>query len=128
MTTLYFIANSLNSLVAGTGNRAELAVGYFTKHGDGGSDLLPIGNLHKSDVRALARELQVPPSIIERTPSAGLWPGQTDEEEMGFSYADLERYLEEGPQGVSPALAMRIERLTRSSDHKRQLPAMPDPE
>jgi NAD+ synthase len=126
MTTLYFIANSLNALVAGTGNRAELAVGYFTKHGDGGSDMLPIGNLHKSEVRALARELQVPSSIIERAPSAGLWPGQTDEEEMGFSYADLERYLEEGPQGVSPALAMRIERLARSSDHKRQLPPMPD--
>jgi NAD+ synthase len=126
MTTLYFIANSLNYLVAGTGNRAELALGYFTKHGDGGADMLPIGNLHKSEVRALARELQVPSSIIERTPSAGLWAGQTDEEEMGFSYSDLERYLEEGPQGVSPALAMRIERLARLSDHKRQLPPMPD--
>ena len=75
MTTLYFIANSLNYLVAGTGNRAELALGYFTKHGDGGADMLPIGNLHKSEVRALARELQVPSSIIERTPSAGLWAG-----------------------------------------------------
>jgi NAD+ synthase len=126
MTTLYFIANSLNYLVAGTGNRSELAVGYFTKHGDGGSDMLPIGHLLKSEVRALARELNVPSPIIERTPSAGLWAGQTDEEEMGFSYFDLERYLEEGPQGVSPALAMRIERLTRSSDHKRQLPPMPD--
>jgi NAD+ synthase len=128
MTTLYFIANSLNHLVAGTGNRAELAVGYFTKYGDGGSDMLPIGHLHKSEVRALARELLVPSSIIERTPSAGLWAGQTDEEEMGFSYSDLERYLEEGPQGVSPALAMRIERLARSSDHKRQLTPMPDPD
>ena len=126
MTTLYFIANSLNYLVAGTGNRSELAVGYFTKYGDGGSDMLPIGHLLKSEVRALARELHVPSPIIERTPSAGLWAGQTDEEEMGFSYSDLERYLEEGPQGVSPALAMRIERLTRSSDHKRQLPPMPD--
>ena len=128
MTTLYFIANSLNYLVAGTGNRAELAIGYFTKHGDGGSDLLPLGQLHKSEVRALARELNVPSPIIERTPSAGLWAGQTDEGEMGFSYFDLERYLEEGPQGVSPALAMRIERLARSSDHKRQLPPMPDPD
>jgi len=126
MTTLYFIANSLNYLVAGTGNRAELAVGYFTKYGDGGCDLLPLGHLHKSEVRALARELHTTPSIVERTPSAGLWTGQSDEEEMGFTYADLERYLEEGPQGVSPALAMRIERLMRSSDHKRQLPPMPD--
>jgi NAD+ synthase len=122
MTTLYFLANSLGYLVAGTGNRSELAIGYFTKHGDGGSDLLPIGHLVKSEVRALARELNVPPEIIERTPSAGLWIGQSDEEEIGFTYAELERYLEDGPQGVSPALAMKIERLIRSSDHKRALP------
>ena len=113
MTTLYFLANSLDYLVAGTGNRSELAIGYFTKHGDGGCDLLPIGHLLKSEVRALARELNVPSAIIERTPSAGLWLGQSDEEEMGFTYAELERYLDEGPQGVSPALAMKIERLIR---------------
>ena len=110
MTTLYFLANSLEYLVAGTGNRSELSIGYFAKHGDGGSDLLPIGHLLKSEVRALARELDVPAAIIDRVPSAGLWLGQRDEEEMGFTYADLERYLEEGPQGVSPALAMKIER------------------
>jgi NAD+ synthase len=126
MATLYFVANSMQFLVAGTGNRSELAIGYFTKYGDGGVDLLPLGHLVKSEVRALARELQIPPAIIERTPSAGLWPGQSDEQEMGFTYADLERYLEEGPQGVSPALAMRIERLARSTEHKRQLPPMPD--
>jgi NAD+ synthase len=126
MTTLYFIANSLNYLVAGTGNRSELAIGYSTKHGDGGADVLPIGHLLKSEVRALARELHIPSTIVERTPSAGLWAGQSDEEEMGFGYSDLQRYIEEGPQGVSPALAMRIERLARSSEHKRQLPPMPD--
>ena len=126
MTTLYFLANSLDYLVAGTGNRSELAIGYFTKHGDGGADLLPIGSLLKSEVRALARELDVPTAIIERTPSAGLWLGQTDEAEMGFTYSDLERYLEEGPQGVSPALAMKIERLIRSSEHKRALPPIPN--
>ena len=128
MTTLYFLANSLTYFVAGTSNRAEIAVGYFSKHGDGGADLLPIGRLLKSEVRTLARELKIPSSIIERTPSAGLWVGQSDEEEMGFSYAELERYLEDGPQGVSPALAMRIERLTRSSEHKRSLPPMPEQE
>jgi len=126
MTTLYFLANSLDYLVAGTGNRSELAIGYFTKHGDGGSDLLPIGHLVKSEVRALARELSLPSAIIERTPSAGLWIGQADEEEMGFTYAELERYLEDGPQGVSPALAMKIERLIRSSEHKRVLPPIPE--
>jgi NAD+ synthase len=128
MAALYFVANSMQYLVAGTGNKSELAIGYFTKHGDGGIDLLPLGQLVKSEVRALARELQIPPAIIDRTPSAGLWPGQNDEEEIGFTYADLERYLNEGPQGVSPALAMRIERLTRSTEHKRQLPPMPDPD
>jgi NAD+ synthase len=125
MTMLYFLANHLDYLVAGTGNRSELSIGYFTKYGDGGCDVLPIGRLLKSEVRALARELDVPSAIVERTPSAGLWIGQTDEEEMGFTYPDLERYLEEGPQGVSPALAMKIERLIRSSEHKRALPPMP---
>jgi len=128
MTALYFLANSLGYLVAGTGNRSEQAIGYFTKHGDGGSDLLPLGGLVKSEVRALARELNVPAAIAERTPSAGLWLGQTDEQEMGFTYADLERYLEEGPQGVSPALAMKMERLIRASEHKRALPPIPEAE
>jgi len=126
MATLYFFANTLNYLVAGPGNRSELAIGYFTKYGDGGCDLLPLGQLEKSEVRALARDLALPQAIIDRTPSAGLWLGQSDEEEMGFTYAELQRYLEDGPQAVSPALAMRIERLTRSSEHKRQLPPIPD--
>ena len=128
MTTLYYAANSLNYLVAGTSNRSALAIGAFTKYGDGGSDLLPLGRLAKGEVRAMAAELGVPASILGRPASAGLWIGQTDEEEMGFSYAELERYLDEGPETVPPALAMKIERLVRSSDHKRQLPPMPDPE
>jgi NAD+ synthase len=126
MTTLYYIANSLTYLVAGTGNRSELTVGYFTKHGDGGVDVLPIGHLLKSQVRTLARYLGVPQTIIDKPPSAGLWLGQTDEAEMGFSYADLERYLTEGPEGVSPGLALRIERLIRSTEHKRSLPPAPE--
>ena len=125
MTALYFIANSINYLVAGTGNRSELAIGYFTKYGDGGADLLPLGRLLKGEVREMAKELGVPAAIIDRPPSAGLWIGQVDEDEMGFTYAELERYLEDGPQAVSPALAMRIERLTRSSDHKRVMPPIP---
>jgi len=80
----------------------------------------------KEEVRALARELDVPAAIIDKAPSAGLWAGQTDEEEMGFSYADLERYLTDGPDAVSPALAMRIERLVRTSEHKRALALMPE--
>jgi NAD+ synthase len=126
MTTLYALANRLGLLVAGTGNRSEIAIGYFTKYGDGAADLLPLGQLLKREVVALARDLNVPPAIIDRTPGAGLWVGQADEDEMGFSYAELERYLSSGPEGVSPALAMRIDRLTRASEHKRALPPMPD--
>jgi NAD+ synthase len=126
MSTLYFVANSLGYLVAGTGNRSELMIGYFTKHGDGGVDLLPIGNLVKREVQNLARELEVPQAILDKPSSAGLWPGQTDEQEIGFTYADLERYELEGPDAVSPALAMRIERLIRATEHKRALPPIPD--
>ena len=126
MTTLYFLANSLDYLVAGTGNRSELSIGYFTKHGDGGrgsaADRPPA---EERSPRAGARAERAA-AIIERTPSAGLWIGQSDEDEMGFTYADLERYLQEGPQGVSPALAMKIERLIRSSEHKRALPPIPE--
>jgi len=126
MTALYFVANALNYLVAGTANRCELTVGYFTKHGDGASDVLPLGNLLKRDVRALARDLGVPDAILDKPPSAGLRPGQTDEEDLGFTYASLERYLTDGPEAVSPAFALRIERMIRTSEHKRVPPPAPD--
>ena len=126
MTTLYFLANSLSYLVAGTGNRSELSIGYFTKYGDGGADLLPLGDLLKGEVRAAARRLGVPEPLIDKTPSAGLWPGQTDEADMGFTYAELESYLTRGPETVAPALVMRIERLVRQSEHKRALAPSPD--
>jgi NAD+ synthase len=122
MTTLYYVANRLNYLVAGTGNRTEIAIGYYTKYGDGGVDLLPLGSLVKSQVRALARELGVPARVIDKPPSAGLWLGQTDEGEMGFTYAELEDYLLKGPDAVAPATVMKIERLARASEHKRHLP------
>ena len=125
MATLYYVANSLGYLVAGTGNRSELTIGYFTKYGDGGADILPLARLLKSEVRAIARELQVPAEIIDKPPSAGLWLGQTDEGEMGFTYAELERYLVEGPASVSPQLAERIDKLARGSEHKRAMPPMP---
>jgi NAD+ synthase len=125
MTTLYFVANTLNYMVAGTGNLSEVSIGYFTKYGDGGVDLLPIGDIHKSEVRTAARELGVPDPVIDKAPSAGLWLGQTDEAEMGFTYAELENYLTNGAELVSPALAMRIERLMRTSEHKRAMPPTP---
>jgi NAD+ synthase len=125
MTSLYFVANTLNYLVAGTGNRSEIAIGYYTKYGDGGVDILPLGRLLKSEVRAIARELGVPAPIIDKPPSAGLWSGQTDEGEMGFTYEDLENHLT-GAGPVPPEVARRIDQLARASEHKRALPPMPD--
>ncbi|MDD4954028.1 MAG: NAD+ synthase, partial [Candidatus Omnitrophica bacterium] len=94
MLVLYYYANKLNYLVCGTGNKSELMVGYFTKHGDGATDLLPLGNLLKKQVWALAKELGIPERIITKPPSAGLWLGQTDEGEMGITYAVLDDILE----------------------------------
>ncbi|MCL6641098.1 MAG: NAD(+) synthase [Candidatus Rokubacteria bacterium] len=124
MTTLYYFANRLNRLVVGTGNWSEVHVGYFTKYGDGGVDLLPLGLLTKGEVRALAAHLGVPPDIVTRTPSAGLWPGQTDEDEMGLAYEVLDRYL---LTGEAPDDARRrIERLHAASVHKRRPPPIAD--
>jgi NAD+ synthase len=120
MATLYFFANSLNCLVIGTGNRSELTVGYFTKYGDGGVDLLPLGGLVKTQVRELADYLGVPRRVIDKPPSAGLWQGQTDEGEMGTSYSELDRYIMEG---VAPgALRAKVERMSRAAAHKLALP------
>jgi NAD+ synthase len=125
MATLYFVANRLNYLVAGTGNRSEITIGYYTKYGDGGVDLLPLGRLVKREVWDLARELGVPERVIEKAPSAGLWLGQTDESEMGFTYAELEQFINQGPSAVSAKAAERIQHLARVSEHKRGLPPMP---
>jgi len=126
MTTLYFLANAMNYLVAGSGNRCELEIGCVTKYGDGGVDLLPIGHLLKSEVREAARELDVPSEIIDKAPSAGLWTGQADEAEMGFRYDELERYLANGAQTVAPELAALFERLVRQNEHKRTPPPTPE--
>lgn len=122
--TWYYFANRLGRLVVGTGNRSELSVGYFTKYGDGAADILPLANLVKSEVRALARHLGVPEAIITRTPTAGLWTGQTDEGEMGVTYELLDRYLLGGE--VPPEVADRIGRMVARSEHKRRLPLRPD--
>lgn len=94
MITLYHFANKLNYLVVGTGNKSELTMGYFTKYGDGGVDLLPLGDLTKTQVRELAKILEIPQRIIDKPPSAGLWEGQTDEGEMGITYEVLDKIIE----------------------------------
>jgi NAD+ synthase len=122
MTTLYTIGATAGLLVTGTGNRSEIAIGYYTKHGDGGVDLLPIAALVKREVYELARELDVPSRLIDKAPTAGLWAGQTDEGEMGFTYDDLERFLDAGAASVTAETAARIQRLIDASHHKRELP------
>jgi NAD+ synthase len=126
MTTLYYHAAMHNYLVAGTGNQTEIALGYFTKYGDGGVDLLPLGDQVKSEVRALAKELGVPQEIIDRTPTAGLYPGQTDEGEIGLSYDQLDRLVGD-PQArewktIGPEKAEKIRTMMTRSEHKRTLP------
>ncbi len=126
MTTLYYVANINNYLVAGTGNKSELMVGYFTKHGDSGVDMLPLGDLYKREVYDLARELGVPQPILDRPPTAGLWPGQTDEEEMGLAYSTLERALITltigGDHGVDHQTLDKVRKMMAASAHKRALP------
>jgi len=122
MIALYYLAACRGYLVCGSGNRSELAVGYFTKHGDGGVDLLPLGGLLKSQVRKLARDLGLPQRIIDKPPSAGLWPGQTDEDEMGLSYQQLDVALlaldRNDPSSVPAPLLDRIQRMMRRAAHK----------
>lgn len=120
MLTLYYFANSLKYMVVGSSNKSELYVGYFTKHGDSGVDILPLGNLVKREVRELASFLGIPQPIIDKPPSAGLWPGQTDEDELGLSYDELDRYLATGV--ASSAVRQKIESMLAASHHKRQPP------
>ena len=120
MTTLYAFANQFGYRVLGTGNRSEIAVGYFTNYGDVGADLLPLGGLVKSEVRDLARSLGVPARIMTKPPSAGLWADQTDEAEMGFTYEELDAYLLTG--AASPAVKAKVDAMNAASEHKRALP------
>lgn len=126
MITLYHHANTLNRMVVGTGNKSELMIGYYTKYGDGGVDLLPIAGLLKSQVREVAREIGVPDVIIDRPPSAGLWEGQTDENEMGLTYEELDRALtamESGDTGsIDPDVLEKVQAMHKGSEHKRRLP------
>ncbi len=123
MITLYYAANQLKYLVIGSGNRSEMTVGYFTKHGDSGVDILPLGNLVKKEVRELARFLEIPQEIIDKAPSAGLWAGQTDEGEMGFTYEALDNYILTGE--APEELKKRIEGMRAASTHKCTTPPIP---
>jgi NAD+ synthase len=130
----YAIANLDDLVVLGTGNKTELLLGYFTKYGDGGVDYLPIGDLYKTQVLQLARHLGLPGDIIDKPPSAGLWHGQTDEEELGESYENIDRILvllyEKGRSVAETASIIKIEQrqverinaISKRNSHKLVMP------
>ena len=133
MVILYHYAGAEGRLVLGTSNKSELLIGYFTKYGDGGADLEPIGDVYKTDIRQMAERIGVPVEIREREPSAGLWEGQTDEKEIGVSYDTLDEIL----RGIELSLdesaiakkakvpvkeVRRVSDLVRYSSHKRKFP------
>lgn len=124
MTINYYFANNMNRLVAGTGNKSELMIGYFTKYGDGGVDFLPIGDLYKTEVFKLAEYIGVPERIIKKKPTAGLWVNQTDEDEIGMSYEELDEILKaiEKGQRRGDDKFKRVEILVKNSKHKREMP------
>ncbi len=134
----YLLANHENRLVLGTGNRAEAAVGYFTKYGDGAVDCHPIGNLYKQQVRQLAHHVGIAEELAEKTPTAELWEEQTDESEMGVGYDTLDAVLAlhiDGPLskaatvravGCDPEAVERIVGMYERSAHKRRMPPSPD--
>jgi len=120
MTTLYLIGQSENRLVAGTGNASERYMGYFTKWGDGAYDFNPIADLSVSEIYEFLTYLDAPKNIISKAPSAGLFEGQTDESEMGVTYAAIDKYMATGQ--ASPEDASIIERFHKRTEHKRRTP------
>jgi NAD+ synthase len=136
MMLLYAEAQRSGLLVCGTGNKSELLTGYFTKHGDGGADLQPIGDLYKAQVRELGAFLGVPAPILEKPPSAGLHPGQTDEQDLGLSYRDLDAILRQMElnlpldaiarrTGLALELVQKVDGLVRATEHKRRPALVP---
>ena len=118
MTTLYAIGAAENRLVAGTGNKSEIYMGYFTKWGDGASDFDPIADLTVGEVYDFLRYLGAPEQIIKKAPSAGLFEGQTDEDEMGVTYAAIDKYILTGDANEHDKAI--IDRYHERSEHKRR--------
>jgi len=124
MSVLYYFANKYRYLVMGASNKSELWIGYFTKHGDAAADFMPLGGLYKTQVIAIAKYLGIPQEIIKAKPSAGLWKGQTDEKEIGMSYAAIDMILwlmENNRQKKSPR-TQKVAEMIRRSKHKRKMP------
>ena len=123
MVALYAFAQEKNMLVLGTDNAAEWLLGYFTKYGDGGADLLPIVHLTKGEVRMLAKALKLPRFVLQKRPSAGLWPNQIDEAELGLSYNDVDAYIR--GKKVNSQVILKIKAYESKTSHKRHLAMTP---
>jgi len=122
MCLLYGAANEKNLLVLGTTNRSEWEIAYFSKYGDGAVDIEPIAHLYKTEVWELAKELGVPEKIIKKAPSAELWEGQTDENELGFDYYILDKILQGKIEGIEKKILDRVDSLRKGSWHKKKMP------
>jgi NAD+ synthase len=135
MSALYAVANQNNYLVAGTGNKSELMVGYFTKFGDGGVDMEPLGEYYKSEVYKMAELMsEIPEGPKTKAPSADLYEGQTDEQELGITYDQLEKILkryEQGEQwmdlyaeldGITEEEFIKVRAMVKKSIHKNEVP------
>jgi NAD+ synthase len=117
MTMLYALAQEKKYLVLGTDNLAEWTLGYFTKYGDGGVDLLPLVNLLKKEVKEMAKIMKLPKIIYTKVSTAGLWEGQTDENELGFSYNEIDDYII--GKKINPIIKEKIEKQIKLTNHKR---------
>ena len=137
MSIIYYFANQKNYLVCGTGNKSEILIGYFTKHGDGACDMEPIGDLYKTEVFKLSEFLNIPEEIIKKPPRAGLWTNQTDEDEIGMSYDLLDKilYLYSEKDMDDSQIAEKLDisaddvnmiiNKTIRSEHKSKVPEIP---
>lgn len=117
MITLYYYSGLRSYLVSGTDNRCEYTIGYFTKYGDGGADFMPLTSFVKSEVAELAYKLGIPEVVIKKQPTAGLWENQTDENEMGMSYEELDNYILTG--NAEEHIRKKVDAMYRRSEHKR---------
>ena len=120
MVYLYGFANAMNRLVLGTTNKTEVELGYYTKWGDGAVDIEPIADLYKCEVRGMAKYLGIPSVFIDKVPSAELWPGQTDEDEIGCTYDEMDRFLM--GKWAKTETRDKIGKLREISEHKRVMP------
>lgn len=124
MICVFDIAKTNGALVCGTENKSEHYLGYFTRFGDSASDVEPITGLYKTEVWEIAKELGLPEIFYTKSPSAGLWEGQTDEGEMGFSYAEADQVLKGDTEGMDKEIVAKVQKMVERNEFKLKVPYM----